>query len=45
MRKKIWKQIFFSSFESLKKGVGTGSGSISQMWDPDPHENVTDPRQ
>jgi hypothetical protein len=32
---------------SLKKGVGSGSGSISQRYgsaDPDPHQDVTDPQ-
>ncbi len=41
-KKKIWKKnIFLTSFKSLKKGVG----SISQMYgsgDPDPHQNVKD---
>jgi hypothetical protein len=41
----------FGSLKSLKKGVRSdvGSGSISQRYgsgysDPDPHQNVTDPR-
>jgi hypothetical protein len=41
------KIIFFASLKSLKKKVGSGSGSISQRCgspDPDPHQNVTDPQ-
>jgi hypothetical protein len=43
--KRYEKNIFFTSLKSLKKGVG--SGSISQRYgygDPDPHQNVTDPK-
>jgi hypothetical protein len=39
------KNKFFASLKSLKKGVGSGSGSISQRYgsvDPDPHQKVTD---
>jgi hypothetical protein len=37
----------FAFLKSLKKGVGSGSGSISQRYgfgDPDLHQNVTDPQ-
>jgi hypothetical protein len=30
--KKIWKKIFFAFLKSMKKGVGSGSGSISQSY-------------
>jgi hypothetical protein len=43
-KKKYVKQLF-ASLKSLKKGVGSGSGSFSQRYgsvDPDPHQNVTD---
>ncbi len=36
-----------ASLQSLKKGVGSGFGSISQRYgsaDPDPNQNVTDPQ-
>jgi hypothetical protein len=38
MRKKIF---FIASLKSMKKGVGSGSGYISQRYgsgDPDPHK-------
>jgi hypothetical protein len=43
------KKILFASLKSLKKGVGSGTGSISQRdgsADPDlvPHQNVKDPQ-
>jgi hypothetical protein len=39
------KSNFFASLKSLKKGVGAGSGSISQRYgsedpDYDPHQNI-----
>ncbi len=40
------KNNFLTSLKSLKKGVGSGSGSVSERYgsaDPDPHQNVTDP--
>ncbi len=46
-KKNIKKNKNFSSIKSLKKGVGSGSGSISQRYrsaDLDPHKNVTDPQ-
>ncbi len=50
MRKNV-KKIVFASLTSMKKGVGsgTGSGTISQRYgsgdpDQDPHQNVTDPQ-
>ncbi len=42
-KKKCGKKLFFTSFQSLKKGVG----SISQRYGsggPDPLQNVTDPQ-
>ncbi len=33
-KKNIWKKIFLASFKSLKKGVGSWVGSISQRYDP-----------
>jgi hypothetical protein len=49
--KKYLKIIFLVSLKSLKKGngseVASRSGSISQRYgsaDPDPHQNVTDPK-
>jgi hypothetical protein len=41
--------IFFASLKSLRKGVGSGSGTITQRYgsrdpDPDPHQYVTDPQ-
>jgi hypothetical protein len=41
---------FFASLKSMKKVVGSGSGSISQRYgsgdsDPDPHKNFTDLQQ
>jgi hypothetical protein len=41
------KFFFLASLMSLKKGVGSGSKSISQRYgsaDPDPNRNVTDPQ-
>jgi hypothetical protein len=41
------KYFFFASLKSLKKGVGSGAGSISLKYgsaDPDPHQYVTDTR-
>jgi hypothetical protein len=43
-KKKYEKQIFFASCKSMKKRVGSGSGSVSQSADPDPYHNVTDPQ-
>jgi hypothetical protein len=46
-KKSMKKIIFFASIKSLKKGVGSGSGPISQRYrsvDPDPQQNVTDPQ-
>jgi hypothetical protein len=45
--KKYEKNTFFASLKSLKKGVVSGFGSVSQGYgsaDPDPHPNVTDPQ-
>ncbi len=50
LKKKIWKRnIFFASLKSMKKGVESGFGSISQRYgsgdpDLDPHQNDTDPQ-
>jgi hypothetical protein len=44
-KKKLWN-FFFASLKSLKKGVGSGVGSISQRYgsgDPDPQENQGSP--
>jgi hypothetical protein len=36
-KKKIWKQLFcFASLKSMKKGIGSGSGSISQRYGSSP---------
>jgi hypothetical protein len=41
------KKIFLAFLKLLKKGAGSGAGSINQRYrsaDPDPHQNVTDPQ-
>ncbi len=41
------KYEYFLSLKSLKKGVGSGSRSVSQRYgsaEPDPHQNVVDPQ-
>jgi hypothetical protein len=44
-KKKYEINFFFAFFKSLKKGVGSRSGSNIRVADPDPHQNVTDPQQ